>query len=134
MDITYNAPSRPTTISVPFALQRKGCEYKLCNALNFSKQAHYKCLYSRHPHFEMRMDGFYKTSTQYDSGDIGWNFYENPLNLNGTNRTDYVDYEKQMDDVRKLRVSFRAAEFLMLSSITLGLYNHIRYNHTKIRE
>lgn len=85
-------------------------------------------------YFNKNVKGFYKTSTQYDSGDIGWNFYENPLNLHGTNRGAYVDYDKQMDDVRKLRVSFRAAEYLMLNPITLGLYNHIRYNHTKIRE
>lgn len=85
-------------------------------------------------YFNKNVKGFYKTSTQHDSGDIGWNFYENPLNLHGTNRDGYVDYKRQIDDVRKLRVSFRAAEYLMLNPITLGLYNHIRYNHTKIRK
>ena len=84
-------------------------------------------------YFNKNVNGFYKTKKQYDSKDIGWDFSINPLNLNNKNGYKYVDYKKQMSDVRNLRESFRFSDILPITNIPLGLYNHIRYNQTKVR-
>lgn len=84
-------------------------------------------------YFNKNVNGFYKTKKQYDSKDIGWDFSINPLNLNNKNGYKYVDYKKQMSDVRNLRESFRFSDILPITNIPLGFYNHIRYNQTKVR-
>ena len=85
-------------------------------------------------YFNKNVTGFYKTEEQYKRGDIGWDFSKNPLDLYGTASYRYVDYKTSIKSVRNLRVSFRTIEYLMLDHLSLGLYNHIRFNKTKVRK
>lgn len=90
-------------------------------------------------YFNKNVSGFYEATQNYNGykeHDKGWDFERNILNINqGTSlKGSYVDYKKDLDLVRNLRISFRTVEFFMLDPISLGLYNHIRYNRTKLRK
>lgn len=54
-----------------------------------------------------------------------------PLALSANDDDNLTTEENQ--EVVLSNVTFRAVEFFMLDPISLGLYNHIRYNGTKKR-
>ena len=93
-------------------------------------------------YFNKNVPGFYESTINYNPYNVnqtrGWNFNRNPLNINGRafQNNPYVDYKREMDDVRNLKVSFQTIDYLypiVLSDLSLGLYHHIRFNQTKVR-
>lgn len=81
-------------------------------------------------YFSKNVKGFYNRDKRVS----GWDFNRHPIDITGNqSKGVYIDYATQLDDVRKLRLSIKPIEYIMLDQISLGLYNHIRYSKIENR-
>lgn len=88
-------------------------------------------------YFDENVDGFYKTGEEYDKGERGWNFRNNPLNISNRRGDRYVDYKndaqmKQVDGLRQHAGFFDYFSRGIGSMGIVSLLNHVHYNGTKL--
>lgn len=82
-------------------------------------------------YFNENVDGFYVSDDDFNNGvNRGWDFFLNPLNIDGTNmRNQYVDYRNRifLNSLNRIRV--RAKWYDYTFPIISGFYNAWWYNH-----
>lgn len=91
-------------------------------------------------YFNKNVDGFYKTEEQYISGDVGWHFSKNPLNISSRGLGNYVDFRNpdHMSQVHALKQHSGFFDYYAPFTGDLGgiglvsLFDHMRYNKTKL--
>lgn len=85
-------------------------------------------------YFNKHVEGFYQTEEQYNSNpNIGWNFYENPLDVNHTaTRGEYYDYNDPNDLILINSLTLNAKWYDYIPLI-MGIPNGIYYNNHRIR-
>lgn len=76
-------------------------------------------------YFNKNVQGFYENN--------GWNFTYHPIDITGMRYKGFVDYKQNINKVRKLRLSIKLIEPLMIDHVSLGVYNIIRYNKIETR-
>jgi hypothetical protein len=89
-------------------------------------------------YFNEKVSGFYQTEVDwedYPNRQTGWDFRNNPLNVNNDGARGYVDYNDpvQMALVNALKVTPSVFDYLLPQDLTYGFRNHVHYNAFKFR-
>lgn len=89
-------------------------------------------------YFNRYVEGFYQTKEQSDNragAAKGWNFYNNPLDINHrAKRGEYYDYNNQ-DDIESINnnLTLHVAWYDIVAGAVVGIGNGIYYNNHRVR-